>query len=219
MSASPDCRAVRDDLAELALGTLSGFERSVVLAHVQGCPSCLEEVGSLSAAADIVLGLAPAAEPPPGFETRLFDQMGVRRRGWTLATRTRRVAFAAVGVLSAVGLGLGIGLATAGAPPSSVASAPVVANLTVDQVVKGELYLAPGHPGWMFMSVHGLPATGEVSCRLQISSGRALTVGSFYLSEGSGSWVYQLPVPADEVRAAWLVDGAGTRLATARLRA
>lgn len=219
MSVSPDCRRVRDDLAELALGTLSGFDRSVVLTHVQGCPSCLEEVRALSAAADIVLGLAPPAEPPPGFETRLFEQMGVRRRRLALTTRAQRVAVAAVGALSAVGLGLGIGLATAGAPPASVAPAPVVANLTVDHAVKGELYLAPGHPGWMFMSVHGLPATGEVSCWLQISGGQALTVGSFYLSGGSGSWVYQLPVPVDEIRAAWLADGEGTRLATARLRA
>jgi hypothetical protein len=218
MSVSPDCRGVRDDLAELALGTLSGFDRSVVLAHVQACPNCLEEVGALSAAADIVLGLAPPAEPPPGFETRLFERMGVRRR-LALTTRAQRVAVVAVGALSAVGLGLGIGLATAGAPPASVAPAPVVANITVDHVVKGELYLAPGHPGWMFMSVHGLPSAGEVSCRLQIRGGQALTVGSFYLSGGSGSWVYQLPVPVDEIRAAWLVNGAGTRLATAQLRA
>jgi hypothetical protein len=218
MTASPDCRAVADDLAELALGTLSGFDRSVVLNHVLGCSSCTEEVGRLSAAADNVLGLAPAAEPPPGFESRLFDRMGVRRRRWALATRTRRVAVSAVGVLGALGLGLGIGL-SAGSPVATVQPAPIVANLTANQTVKGQVYLAPGHPGWMFVSVHGLRASGEVSCRLELGGGQALTVGSFYLVAGSGSWVYQLPVPADQVRAAWLVDGTGAILLTARLRA
>jgi hypothetical protein len=218
MSTGPDCRAVRDDLAELALGTLDGFERSVVLAHVQGCPSCLEEVGRLSAAADTVLALAPHAEPPPGFETRLFERMGVRRHRWRLATRAQRAVAAAVAVAGMLGLGLGIGLATTGAPTATVQPAPIVANLTADHSVKGQVYLAPGHPGWLFMSVHGVRANGVVSCRLDMSGGRTLTVGSFYLEAGSGSWAYQLPVPADQVHAAWLVDGSGAILASARLQ-
>lgn len=219
MNAAADCLGVREELTELALGTLGGFDRSVVLAHVQGCPSCREEVGRLSAAADSVLDLAPEVEPPAGFETRLFERMGVGRRRRRLPSRTRWVALAVVGALSATGLGLGLGLGIAGTPTASLEPAPIVANLTADHTVKGQLYLAPGHPGWMFMSVHGVHAVGDVSCRLEISDGQALTVGSFYLSGGSGSWVYQLPVPVDQVRAAWLVDGTGTTLATARLRA
>jgi hypothetical protein len=219
VTAAPDCRAVHDDLAELALGTLSGFDRSVVLAHVQGCPNCLEEVRQLSAAADTVLALAPDAEPPAGFESRLFERMGVHRRRWPFATRARRVVAAVAAGAGALGLGLGIGLTTASGPTATVQPAPIVANLVADHVVKGEVYVAPGHPGWLFMSVHGLRANGVVSCRLALRGGRALTVGSFVLEGGTGSWTYELPVPASQVRGVWLVNGAGSVLASASLKA
>jgi anti-sigma factor RsiW len=207
-----DCQRFEGDLAELALGTLSGFERMNVLAHVQGCAACREEVDRLSAASDAVLTLAPVLEPAPGFETRLFGRMGLaaprRRRRW-------RIGVAAVTLTGVLGLALGLGFGL-GSPPSVPAPTAVVASLTSGTVVKGAVYLAPGHPGWLFMSVHGVRTAGLVSCRVRID-GRPVTVGSFYLQGGSGSWAYALSVPTDEVQAAWLVDVHGHVLASALL--
>jgi hypothetical protein len=210
---------VHDDLAELALGTLSGLERSTVLAHVEGCARCRDEVGRLSTTADSVLTLAPEVEPPPGFETRLFEQMGVSRpRRWRVSWRpAHRIALAGAGLCGVLGLGLGLGLTSGGGVAPVEASSPIVANLTSDHVVRGEVYLAPGNPGWLFMSVDQLKASGLVTCRLRTVHGGTETVGSFWLQSGSGSWVYELPVPANQVQAAWIVSGDGTVLASASL--
>ncbi len=212
MNPTDDCRRFGGDLAELALGTLLGFERMNVLAHVQGCAGCREEVDRLSAASDAMLTLAPVVEPAPGFETRLFGRMGLagpRRR------HRRRFGVAAVGLVGMLGLALGLGFGLGSPPPPSVPTA-LVASLTSGSVVKGEVYLAPGHPGWLFMSVHGVRTAGLVSCRVRID-GHPVTVGSFYLQDGSGSWAYALSVPTDEVQAAWLVDVQGNVLASALL--
>jgi hypothetical protein len=223
MSSTVDCRRVHDDLPELALGTLSGLERTSVLVHVQGCTACREEVDRLSGAADALLTLAPAVEPPAGFETRLFERMGVLSPGSFGPGRVlhrlsrRRLASMSAAVAGALGLGLGLAFGLGGAAPVAGPPPPaVVAELTSHQMVKGEVYLAPGHPGWLFMSVHGMPATGLVSCRVQVD-GRTVTVGSFYVYAGSGSWAYPLTVPPHDVQAAWLVDQHGTVLASARL--
>ncbi len=225
MSSTDECRRVYDDLPELALGTLSGMERTSVLVHVEGCAACREEVDRLSGAADALLTLAPASEPPPGFETRLFERMGVlrpRRFGTrplsVFRLSRRRLASLSAAVAGTLGLGLGLAFGLGGATtPVAAPSAPVVvAELTSHQVVKGEVYLTPGHPGWLFMSVHGMPTTGLISCKVQVH-GHAVTMGSFYVYAGSGSWAYPLGVPTNEVQAAWLVDQHGTVLASARL--
>src|SRR5271154_4147635 len=71
------CEEYGNELAELALGVLTGRERSRVLSHVESCPRCAEELEVLSRTADSVLRAAPDMEPPLGFEVRLFERMGV----------------------------------------------------------------------------------------------------------------------------------------------
>ncbi len=106
------CEQYSNELAELALGVLTGRERAQVLAHVESCPRCADELEQLARVADIVVQAAPEMEPPLGFEVRLFEQMGVtdvRRRRRRL--RPSRWATAVVGVAAAalaVGLGLSL---------------------------------------------------------------------------------------------------------------
>ena len=78
------CDAYADDLAELALGVLTGRARAQALSHVDSCPRCAEDLEQLSRVADTVVQVAPEVEPPVGFEVRLFERMGVadvRRHG------------------------------------------------------------------------------------------------------------------------------------------
>jgi len=210
------CEAVHEDLAELALGTLTGVERSTALAHVQGCPDCRAEVDRLSFAADAILTLAPEIEPQPGFETRLFERMGVQPRRRRLLARysPRRLALAGAALVSSLGLGLGLGLGTGGA---ALSAAPIAANLTSGHVIRGEVYVAPGDPGWLFMSVDHMNASGLVTCRLRTVHGGVTTVGTFWIDGGSGSWASRLPVPADQVQSAWIVGSGGAVLASAKL--
>ena len=214
----PGCQATQDDLAELALGTLSGLERSVVLAHVQGCSRCRDEVDRLSAVADAILTLAPEVEPQAGFETRLFERMGVTRpRRWHRPKRrVQRIALAGSALLGGLGIGLGLAF-TSGGGSAIATSTPIVANLTAENAPRGEVYVAPGHPSWLFMSVADAKVTGLVSCRITTVAGRTMTIGTFWLASGSGTWAYELEVPAEQVKRAWVVTGDGTVLASATL--
>ena len=71
------CERYSCELAELALGVLTGRERVEALSHVESCPRCAEELEQLSRVADTVVQVAPEMEPPVGFEVRLFERMGV----------------------------------------------------------------------------------------------------------------------------------------------
>ncbi len=71
------CEEYGDELAELALGVLTGRDRARVLSHVDSCPRCAEELEILSRTADSVVQAAPDMEPPLGFEVRLFERMGL----------------------------------------------------------------------------------------------------------------------------------------------
>ena len=119
------CDEYADNLAELALGILTGRERATTLAHVDSCPRCAEELEQLSHAADAVVSVAPEIEPTMGFEVRLFNRMGLdeapvpsaipparpqRPARWS--ERVPRWALASAAAVIALALGLGIGWST-----------------------------------------------------------------------------------------------------------
>src|ERR1700735_5173676 len=105
MSSSGACEAFADDLAQLALGTLSGRERADVIDHLEGCAECSAELETLSVAADTLLLLAPEATPPIGFDSRVVAAMSERRE------RRRPIPqrILAVAAVALIALGVGIG--------------------------------------------------------------------------------------------------------------
>ena len=226
MSAEQPCEVFADDLALLALGTLTGRDRAIVLAHLEGCAQCSDEVEQLSLAADSLLPLAPEVNPPAGFEVRVFERMGIEvpSRGRPALAGPRRfvlgIAAAVVAVGGAFGIGLWVDHAPAPAPAQSVPVARLFeADLTSANHYRGELYIAQGHPGWLFMTIDGVGTTGYVTCRLETESGMQVTVGHFWLSAGQGTWASALSVPAGTVRTASLVASDGTVLARAAVHA
>ena len=103
MSGSLSCDDVRALAPELALGLVTGQERAQVLAHLQACPRCRDEVARLAEVHDRLRDLVPPVGPPPGFEQRVLDRLGhapaaVRRdrRSPGPAGRGRRLVAAAV---------------------------------------------------------------------------------------------------------------------------
>jgi anti-sigma-K factor RskA len=138
--------------AELALGVLTGRERAAALAHLDGCESCRELVRELTMTGEELLALLPSREPPPGFETRVLERIGLSappashhrpvpgRRADRRAdggadrpatgrppgrpsTRMRRLLSAAAVVVALIVAGLGgWGLRSAIAPPASSGS-------------------------------------------------------------------------------------------------
>jgi hypothetical protein len=65
------CDELRAMAAEVALEILSGSERADALGHMEHCVGCRAFVESLAHTGDSLLLLAPEADPPMGFESRV----------------------------------------------------------------------------------------------------------------------------------------------------
>jgi RNA polymerase sigma factor (sigma-70 family) len=229
----PGCARYTDDLAELALGVLTGRDRARALAHVDECPRCAEELEQMSRVADTVLQVAPEVEPPLGFESRLFERMGVtdasrpaqrrlralpplrsiRPRHWVPAAVAAAAAFAA----------LGLGLSTASAPPGIQANATQGSKTVLSGTfveggeTVGHVVAVGGSRPWMSMMLEDSTAQGVVHCVVVTRDGVTHEVGSFVAREGYGAWVAPLQLDPKDVRTAELVTSEGTVIASATL--
>jgi len=231
------CAEFGDVAAELALGVLTGRERADALAHLDHCEACREHVRQLTTTGEELLSLLPSSEPPPGFETRVMDRLGLastspvevsdireKRRakaGTTgpfgkINSGTRRILAAAAAVvavaLAALG-GWGLhGASTTASPKSALSSATL---LSAGHENVGEIFVYNGDPRWMYMSVDMESGNQTVICQLISSDGRVTTVGSFRVSNGYGSWGSPAWVGDGTPVGARLVSTNGTVLASA----
>lgn len=219
------CEEFGDVAAELALGVLTGRERARAIEHLDQCETCREHVRQLSLTGEEMLGLLPSHEPPVGFESRVMGRLGhtaaVRRPPWT-----RRLLTLAAVALVAVACGLGgWGLRGALSSPSpgggATAQAPLrsAALLTASHQTAGKIFLYNGNPRWLYMAVDTGAGSGTVICQLEGRDGRIVTVGSFQLNGGYGSWGSPDPLDAGSVTGARLTSLDGTVLATASFAA
>ncbi len=225
------CEDFAEVAAELALGVLTGRERAAALEHLDRCDACRENVRQLSMTGEELLGLLPAIEPPPGFETRVLGRLGIadprqgsrthggrrRRPGRAGVTGSTRRTLAAAAVVLAVGGaalgGWGMRAATAHPAGSPLSSAALV---TTGQQAIGKVFLYDGSPRWVYMSVYLASAKGLVTCELVGKDGRVTDVGTFRMDDGYGAWGSPDPVDNGPITAARLVSANGTILATAR---
>jgi hypothetical protein len=225
------CHEYSDDLAELALGILTGRERVATLAHVDSCARCADELEQLARVADDVVLVAPQVEPPVGFETRLFNRMGVAEPAKVVPLRRRlarppRWAMAAAAAVVALAVGLGVGWSTGSNPPSPTqagagahpAGTPVAEAALVEggQSV-GRVSAYGGSTPWLFMTLADSSAHGKVTCMVVTTDGVVRKVGTFTAKAGYGAWGAPLPVPPKDVKKAEVVSAGGTVIATATL--
>lgn len=223
------CEEFADVAAELALGVLTGRERARAITHLDQCDTCREHVRQLSLTGEEMLGLLPSREPPAGFETRVMGRLGhpavgrpPKRTRWT----TRRMLATAAVALAAVASGLGgWGLRGAVSAPSPVQTATASLRsatlLTASHQTAGHIFLYEGSPRWLYMDVDASSAAGNgtVICQLEGPDGRIITVGSFHLDGGYGSWGSPDPLEVGSVTGARLISLNGTVLATASFTA
>ena len=213
------CDAYVDDLAELALGALTGRPRAQALSHVESCPQCAEELEQLSRVADAIVQVAPEVEPPVGFEVRLFDRMGVsdRRRRFR---PSRWVPAALVAAAAALALGLGLSLPSSG-PTTATAAAhhgkAISADLVDNGAAVGHVVAVGGTQPWMSMMLTDSTARGTVDCIVVTKDGVPHQVGTFVARQGYGAWVAPLHVKPADIRTAEVVSPSGTVIATASL--
>lgn len=77
---SSACDHLHEIAPEVALGIADGEDRAWALEHLDSCPECRARIERLASLADELLLLAPAAEPPAGFEARVVDAVGAPGR-------------------------------------------------------------------------------------------------------------------------------------------
>ena len=218
------CEEYGEELAELALGVLTGRDRARVLSHVESCPRCAEELEILSRTADSVVRAAPDMEPPLGFEVRLFERMGLpevapRRR----RLRPSRWVPAVVGVAAAaLALGLGLGLTSSTRTPTVTAQPRgshrvVTAALVEHGTTVGHVMAVNSAKPWISMMLDDSSAHGTVTCVVVTDDGKTHHVGTFEAEKGYGAWIAPLPVDPSRVRTAELESPSGAVIATATL--
>lgn len=109
MTADLGCERVRELAPELALGIAAGPERDDALRHLTTCGECRRLVAELSSVGEELLLLAPAHEPPAGFESRVLDAIrGESERGLEVvrAARPRPRRRWAMGLAAAAAIAL-----------------------------------------------------------------------------------------------------------------
>jgi hypothetical protein len=231
------CDEHTDNLAELALGILTGRERAATLAHVDACPRCAEELEQLAHAADAVVRVAPELEPTMGFEVRLFSRMGLTdapplvrpaspaRRAvvplrWMSNSPRWAIAVAAAVIALAVGLSIGwtTGTARTGHIPHGPVGAEVAsADLTANGSTVGSVNTYGGSKPWMIVTLADSWTDGKVTCKVVTDNGVTHDVGSFTAKDGYGAWGAPLRVAPQDVKKAEVVSSNGKVIATASL--
>jgi hypothetical protein len=235
MSIPSSCDEHAANLAELALGILTGRERSATLAHVDFCPRCAEELEQLAHAADAVVMVAPEIEPPMGFEVRLFNRMGLTETQlaaepapepaaparsvapvrW-ITSRPRWVMAAAAAVI-ALAIGLSIGWNTGSARPGPSGEEVASATLLANGSTVGNVNTYGGPKPWMLVTLADSWSDGKVTCEVVTANGVTHKVGSFTAKDGYGAWGAPLRVAPQDIKKAEVVSSNGKVIATASL--
>jgi hypothetical protein len=208
VTSKPECPEVRPLLAELALGTLTGHDRGRALEHLGGCLDCRRELRSLSEVADEMLMLAPSAEPPVGFESRVLERVGATR-GARLR-ESRWVAVVAVALVAAL-IG-GAVVYAAGAADRELAGS-YRATLAVadgeyfaarplesgDGSEAGHVFGYQGSPSWVFCVVRAGTDEGSYDIEITAIGGDTWSAGEMQIEEGKGTWAQPLGVDLHDV--------------------
>jgi hypothetical protein len=203
MTAELGCEQVRDLAPELALGIAEGEERDAALRHLSGCSGCRQLVSELSSVGDELLQLAPAHDPPAGFESRVLAVILAAALGGgsvLLATASdRRLAASYQAILSQ-----GHGAYFLAAPLQG----------TGGRV--GTVFGYQGQPSWVMVTLQPpIQEQGRFQVQAVTRDGRYLSLGDAVLGGANGSWGGQLPVDLSAVHELRFVGPDGQRAFTA----
>ena len=188
------CVPVRELIPELALGVAPGDVRASALEHLTGCAECRGRLREATAVVDELLLLAPAHEPPPGFESRVLGTLrhGGRRR------RTVLLAVAAAVLAAVAGAGITRWVDDNDLDPAAGGSLRA-AELTTDSGSEaGQVFAYLGPPSWLFVTVDGIPS-GDYRVRAIDDDGHATDIGYCWVRDGKGSWGASVDVSLDTV--------------------
>ena len=221
---SAACEHLHEIAAEIALGIADGEDRAWALEHLDGCSECRARIERLSSLADELLLLAPAAEPPAGFEARVADAITGPKRTARWRWR-RRVALPVAAALTAGVCAAGAvwfalsgdrNLADAYRATLAVAhgeyfdAAPMV--LPGGQKA-GYVYGYQGRASWVFAIVYDGVADGDYELEAVTHDGRRVPLRRLSVVDGHGSAGGVTPVTYDQIAEVRLLDSGAREIA------
>ena len=222
----PECERLRAMSAELALGIADGADRAWALEHLADCRECRVRVERLAALADELLEIAPAIEPPPGFEARVGETVGgsspARSRGRRPRLALAGLAAGAAAVLGAGAVWLALGddreLADSYRETLAVANgeyfdaAPI--ELPGGESV-GYVYGYQGRTSWVLVVVYEGVAPGRYELELVAADGRKLPLRALEVDGGDevASVGAAIPVDYSELAEVRVLDREGREVA------
>jgi hypothetical protein len=203
------CAELEELAAELALGTVSGAERAGALDHLARCAACRELVDDLAGVADRLLLLAPVAEPPPGFESKVLGRMGVGPVREIRRPRGRRllVGVAALALVAAMS-GAGVAwLAQEDDRPVDIRTVLIAddeGQWTCRAMVYGD------NPTWLVVSLDRVDGSNNSFTveALHEGSPGPVAVGTLTLEKGHGTLARPLE-PAGDLQSVRVLDRGG----------
>ena len=197
MTGNGHCDETRELVPELALGIADGEDRARALAHAATCPDCRHELKELAGVADELLALAPAAEPPVGFELRVLEAIAPRAPARRRLPRLRPALALAAAAVAAAAVTAGA-LLFAGRDDRSLADhyRSVLAEAHGSYLGAarlhdaagregGVLFVYRGRPSWLMVTVD--PALRPRAARIEVlgPGGKRLRFAWARLSEGT----------------------------------
>jgi hypothetical protein len=204
MSARWSCEEVRALAPELALGIASGDDRARALEHLADCPACRGRLEELSTVADELLLLAPAQEPPAGFESRVLGRLEPppprRKRRRILVP-----AFAAGAAALAAAAALWVATKEDRDLASRYRETLAEANgkyLTAEPLTApggtraGTVFGYEGEPSWVLVTVYEgeRPAPGRYEAQVITAEGKRVGLGPIEVTRDGGSGGESLPI-------------------------
>lgn len=227
----PGCARTRELIPDVAAGVASGEERARALAHVARCPRCRHELDNVTEVVDELVLLAPAVEPPAGFETSVLAQLAPQGRPVTRARRHTRVLLQAAALVVVAALASGATLWRTEDERQLAAHyqqaldeahgrylvAADLATGTSPEV--GHVFAYEGSPSWIFLTAEGMPHAGRYEVLLGTRDGRNRNVGRLTVRDGATAWGTDIDVRVRDIALIRLVPvdrAAGTAVITAR---
>jgi anti-sigma-K factor RskA len=214
------CEQVQDSITEYALGILPDDERRGLTTHVLGCLECRRELEEIRDIGDRLLDLVPDAEPTLGFDHAVLARINPKaearpdrrahRSHW--AHPSRRIIsglVAAAAIVAAVVIPLSLTSNHHSSQPAELTASLQESGRSVGSVD------VSGHPLWVYMNVHGEKPGGTVTCQLIHQNGTFVTVGTFQLVDGSGSWGAPVAGATSQYVGARLLSPSGSVVAQA----
>jgi hypothetical protein len=222
MSEEAECVEIRELIPEIAVGVAAGDERAQALGHLGGCPECRRELAVTADLVDEMLTLAPAGEPPAGFESRVMARLAPEARPQRSARRviplrrparrtTRRLAVWAATTAAAAGLAAGTvwwqtaqdrELAAdyrhtlAVAHGRGLSAAPLMSTGGTET---GTVFAYQGEPSWLYVTFRSTPAAGSYNTCLVTKDGRRFPLRPFEARPDSIAWGSTIRVQVKEI--------------------